>query len=264
MKLMKSLTRRALVSTAAAAAVAGAVALPAQARTLEAIKKDGKIIIATEGQYAPFNFFENKKPAGFEIEVAEALAAKMGVKVEWKALSFDALLTGLKQDRWDMVIASHGITPERAKAVTFADPHYCSGGVVVAKDAAIKDGQDLAGKTVAVQTGTIYQEIVKKVDKVKEIQNFPQDTDARAALLGGRVDAWVTDPAVARAALATNEGKGLKMGGMLFIEHNAAAVAKGNTGLAEAFNKALNEMLANGDYAKLSQRYFKTDIRCKK
>ena len=263
MKLMKSLTRRALVCTAAAAAVAGAVALPAQARTLEAIKKDGKIIIATEGQYAPFNFFENKKPAGFEIEVAEALAAKMGVKVEWKALSFYALLTGLKQDRWDMVIASHGITPERAKAVTFADPHYCSGGVVVAKDAAIKGGKDLAGKTVAVQTGTSYQENVKKVAKVKEIKNFPQDTDARAALVSGRVDAWVTDKFVALQSQQANPGSGLNMGEFLFVERIAPAVAKGNTALAAEINKALAAIMADGSYEKISQKYFKEDIRCK-
>jgi polar amino acid transport system substrate-binding protein len=263
MKLMKSLTRRALLATAATIAVAGAVALPAQARTLEAIKKDGKIIIATEGQYAPFNFFENKKPAGFEIEVAEALAAKMGLKVEWKALSFDALLTGLKQDRWDMVIASHGITPERAKAVTFAEPHYCSGGVVVAKDAAIKAGKDLAGKTVAVQTGTSYQENVKKVAKVKEIKNFPQDTDARAALVSGRVDAWVTDKFVALQSQQANPGSGLNMGEFLFVERIAPAVAKGNTALAGEINKALAAILADGSYEKISQKYFKEDIRCR-
>ncbi len=263
MKFMKSLTRRALLSTAAVAALAGAAALPAQARTLEAIKKDGKIIVATEGQYAPFNFFENKKPAGFEIEVAEAIAAKMGVKVEWKALSFDALLTGLKQDRWDMVIASHGITPERSKAVTFADPHYCSGGVIVAKDAAIKSAKDLAGKVVAVQTGTSYQDNVKKVAKVKEIKNFPQDTDARAALVSGRVDAWVTDKFVALQSQQANPGSGLNMGEFLFVERIAPAVAKGNTALAAEVNKALAAIMADGSYEKISQKFFKEDIRCK-
>jgi polar amino acid transport system substrate-binding protein len=59
--------------------------------------------------------------------------------VQWKTLGFDALLTGLRQDRWDLVIASHGITEERAKAVTFTEPHYCSGGMIVAMDPAIKN-----------------------------------------------------------------------------------------------------------------------------
>ena len=133
--------------------VASAVALCAvfsvQARTLDEIKKDGKILIATEGQFAPFNFFNGTTLTGFEVDLAELVAKKMGVTIQWKTLGFDALLTGLRQDRWDLVIASHGITDERAKAVTFTEPHYCSGGVIIAKDAGIRSAGDLAGKVVA-------------------------------------------------------------------------------------------------------------------
>ena len=235
----------------------------ADARSIDEIKKDGRIIIATEGQFAPFNYFQGAKLAGFEVEVAEALASKMGLKVEWKALSFDALLTGLRQDRWDMVIASHGITDERAKAVTFTEPHYCSGGVIIAKDAAIKTAADLAGKVISVQTGTTYLENVKKVSAVKEVKNFPQDTDARAALVSGRVDAWVTDRFVAVNSLAANPGAGMKMGDFLFVERIASAVAKGNTGLASEVNKALAAILADGSYAAISKKWFNEDIRCK-
>jgi len=234
-----------------------------QARSVDDIKKDGKIIIATEGQFAPFNYFQGSKLTGFEVDVAEAMAAKMGVKVEWKALSFDALLAGLRQDRWDMVIASHGITEERAKAVTFTEPHYCSGGVIIAKDPAIKTAQDLTGKVVSVQTGTTYLENVKKLAGVKEMKNFPQDTDARAALATGRVDAWVTDRFVAKNALDSNPGLGLKMGDFLFVERIASAVAKGNTGLAGEINKALAAILADGSYATISKKWFNEDIRCK-
>ena len=99
-----------------------------------------------------------------------------------------------------MVIASHGVTDERAKAVTFADPHYCSGGVIVARTEAIRSAVDLAGKVVAVQTGTTYLDNVKKVPGVKDVKNFPQDNNARAALMTGRVDAWVVDKFVAKAA----------------------------------------------------------------
>jgi len=89
--------------------VASAVALCAvfsvQARTLDEIKKDGKILIATEGQFAPFNFFNGTTLTGFEVDLAELVAKKMGVTIQWKTLGFDALLTGLRQDRWDLVIA---------------------------------------------------------------------------------------------------------------------------------------------------------------
>lgn len=240
--------------------LAGAFA--AQARTLEEVKKDGKIHIATEGQFAPFNFFQGAKLSGFEVEVAELVAKKMGVTIEWKALGFDALLAGLRQDRWDLVIASHGITEERAKAVTFADPHYCSGGAIVSLDPAIHKVADLNGKSVSVQTGTTYLDNVKKLTGVKEVKNFPQDTDARGALLTKRVDAWVTDKFVAAIAIASNPNSGMKIGDFVFVERIAAAVAKGNTSLVQGYNKALAEIMADGSYTSLSKKYFHEDVRC--
>ena len=257
MTLLPLLTRSALIVV-----TLFGLALHADARGIVEIKKDGKLIVATEGQFAPFNYFQGAKLTGFEVEVAEALVAKMGLKIEWKTLSFDALLTGLRQDRWDLVIASHGVTDERAKAVTFTDPHYCSGGVIIAKDAAIKTAKDLAGKLISVQTGTTYQDSVKKVAAVKEIKNFPQDSDARAALVSGRVDAWVTDRFVALKALNANPGAGLKMGDFLFVERIAAAVAKGNNGLASEVNKALAAIQADGSYTAISKKWFNEDIRC--
>jgi len=258
MKLSQPLTRR----LALAAALLG-LALTADARPIEAIKKSGKIIVATEGQFSPFNFYQGAKLTGFEVDVAEALAAKMGVKVEWKTIGFDALLTGLQQDRWDMVIASHGITEERAKAVTFAEPHYCSGGVIVAKDPAIKTAKDLGGKVVAVQVGTTYLENVKKVAGVKEVKTFPQDTQSRAALQTGKVDAWVTDKFLALTATKEDAKFGFKLGEFLFVERIAPAVSKGNTGLAGEINKAMAAIMADGSYAKISTQWFKEDIRCK-
>ena len=234
-----------------------------RARTLDEIKKDGKIVMATEGAFPPFNLFRGPTLTGFEVDIGEALAKKLGVKVEWRALSFVALLAGRRQDRWDLVIASFGITPERSRAVSFTDPHYCSGGIVVAKNPAIRTAKDLAGKVVAVQTGSTYLENVQKIPGVKEVKNFPKDTDARSALVNGRVDAWVTDKFVAKAALETDPGAGLKAGDFVFVERIASAVKKGNTSLQEAVNKALAELMADGTYAAISKKWLNEDIRCR-
>ncbi|WP_414652296.1 ABC transporter substrate-binding protein [Ideonella sp.] len=236
----------------------------ASARNVDAIKKAGTIIVATEGQYAPFNFFEGSKLTGFEVDLMEGVAKKMGLKIEWKTLGFDALLTGLGQDRWDLVIASHGITEERAKAVTFTNPHYCSGGAIVSKNPDLKTAQSLAGKVIAVQTGSSYLEAAQKIPGVKEVKNFPKDPDAQAAVMSGRADAWVTDKFVVMDVLKNNKGTGLRANGMLFVEKIAAAVAKGNAGLADAYNKALGEFMAKGGgYEALSTKYFGEDVRCK-
>jgi polar amino acid transport system substrate-binding protein len=239
------------------------VGMSAQARTFDEIKASGKIVVATEGAYPPFNYFQGAKLTGFEVELAEAMVKKMGLQIEWKALPFDALLAGLRQDRWDMVIASFGITPERTKAVSFTNPHYCSGGVIVSKEPnVIRTPDMLAGKTVAVQTGSTYMENVKKLSYVKDVKNFPQDTDARAALMNGRVDAWVSDRFVVKSALEASPNAGLKTGGYLFVEKIATAVKKGNTSLVDAVNKALAETMADGTYKSISEKYLKEDIRC--
>ncbi|MBI3898249.1 MAG: amino acid ABC transporter substrate-binding protein [Gammaproteobacteria bacterium] len=242
--------------------VLSVVAVTAQARSLDEIKKQGKIVIASEGQYAPFNFFEGSRLTGFEIDVADAVAKKMGLAVEWKTLAFDALLAGLATDRWDLVIASHAITPEREKAVTFTAPHYCSGGVIVSKSASISKAKDLAGHTVAAQTGTSYLEALQKIPGINAVKNFPKDTDAQSALMSGRVDAWVTDKFVAKPAVASNPKANLKIGDFVVVERVAAAVKKGNNSLAQAYNEALKQVMADGTYAAISKKYFDEDVRC--
>lgn len=253
-----SLSRRVALVAAAGLLAAGA----AQARSLQDIRKSGTIVIATEGKFAPFNFVDNGKVAGFEIDVANAVAAKMGLKVDWKMMGFDGLLIGLQQDRWDLVIASHGVTEERAKAVTFADPHYCTGGVIISKGGAIRTAGDLTGKIVAVQTGTTYYDAAKRLP-VKDVKNFPQDNSARAALEAGHVDAWVTDKFVGKASLAATPGTALKEGDFIFTEKIAAAVSKGNAGLVGEVDKALAAVMADGTYAAISKKWFNEDIRCK-
>ena len=248
---------------ALAALLLALVASSGEARTFEEIKKSGKVVAASEGAFPPFNFFKGPTLSGFEIDLANELAKRMGVGVEWRALSFDALLAGLRQDRWDVVLASFGVTEERSKAVTFTNPYYCSGGVIIAKDSSIKTVKDLGGKVVAVQTGTTYLEHVQKIPGVKDVKNFPRDTDARAALVNGRVDAWVTDRFVAKTALEADPNAGLKMGDFVFVERIAPAVKKGNTTLAQAVDKALAEVMADGTYERLSKQYFGEDIRCR-
>jgi len=247
----------------AAAALAACCSLAVQARPFADIQQSGTMVLGSEGRYAPFNFFEGKKLTGYEIEVAEAVVQKMGLKYEWKTVGFDALLTGLAQDRWDLVIASHAITEERAKAVRFTLPHYCSGGQIVSMTADITKASDLAGKTIAVQTGTTYLDAVKKVPGIKDVKNFPTDEAARTALVSKRVDAWVTDRFVAKEMLAKASQVGFHTGELLFVEQVASAVSKDNQALADAWNTALQAAIADGSIAAISHKYFQEDVTCK-
>ncbi len=240
-----------------------AMSVVAEARTIEEIKASGKLIVATETAYPPFTYTQNGKRTGLDVELMEAVAQKMGVKVEWKVLSFDVLLVGLAQNRWDMAVSSIGITPTRAKAVTFANPEYCSGAVIVSKDPQVNSIATLNNKIIAVQTGTTYLPNLRAIPNVKEIKNYPKDADAISALLAGRVDAWVSDRFSAKAAITSMPQAGLRIGGYVLVEKLAAAVKKDNVNLANAYNKALAAVMTDGTYQKISEKYTGEDVRCK-
>lgn len=254
---MKSRTAKALLILAALASAASAAA-----RTLDEVKKSGTIVIATEGAFKPFNYFEGKKLTGFEVDLGEAIAKQMGLKVRWVTQPFDSLLIGLNQGRYDFVIASHGITPERQKAVDFSNPHYCGGGAIVSQKGGPTKVADLSGKTVAVQVGTTYLENVRKLSGVKDVKTYPKDTDAQQALMAGRVDAWVSDKFVALEAAKASGGR-MQVGDFVFQERLAMAVQKGNTTLTKGLNDALSALQKNGTYEKISQQYFGQNIACK-
>lgn len=238
------------------------LASAAEARTWADIKKSGTIKIATEGAFPPFNILKGKELTGFEVELAEQLAKQLGLKVQWTTQPFDNLLIGLNQDRYDFVIASHGITPERAKEVAFSNPHYCTGGAIVAKPGGPMTAAALKGKKVGVQVGTTYLENVRKVSGVGEVKTYPTDTAAQAALMSGRVDAWVGDKFTGIDLVKAQKGK-IAQGALLFNERIAMAVKKGNSSLLKELNAALAKSQSNGSYARLSQQYFGQDVRCK-
>jgi polar amino acid transport system substrate-binding protein len=238
-----------------------ALAAPAQAREWATIQQSGTIVAATEGAYPPFNYFQGKKLTGYEVEVMEAVAAKLGLKLEWRTLGFDAQVAAVALDRFDLAIASHGITEERQKSVDFTLPHYCSGGQIVSQPGGPLKAADVQGKVLGVQLATTYADAARKLSGVKEVKTYTKDTDAQQALLARRVDAWVTDRFVAQTAIQKAGGK-LKGGDMVFVERVAMILRKGNTELAGKLNQALKDLHTDGTLKRISEKYFKEDVTC--
>jgi len=244
------------------ALAAAAIALTTsavQARDLATIQKSGTLLLATEGAFAPFNFFQGTKLSGYEIDVAEAVAKKLGLQIEWKALAFDALISAVRQDRFDAAIASHGYTEERAKSVDFTSPHYCSGGQIVSPLNGPKTVAELQGKTVVVQLATSYSDAVAKLPGLKEVKTLPKDTDALSALLGNRAEAWVTDKFVAKNAVEKNASR-LQRGEMVFTEKISFILKKGNPELKAALSKAVDELRADGTLTTIAKKWADEDI----
>lgn len=235
----------------------------AQARDWNTIKESGTVIAATEGAFYPFNYFDGPKLTGFEVELAEAVVKKMGLKIDWRVVSFDAQLASIRQDRFDFAIASHGYTEERARAVDFANPHYCTGGQI----AAHKDGPltvaALAGKTVGVQLATSYFDNAKKIAGVGEIKTYKADPEAYSALKAKKVDAWISDKWLIKSTLEKNPDSDVVTGEQVFVERVSMILRKNNKELKDQWNTALAAVMHDGTYQALSQKYFKTDISCR-
>ncbi|MBK7955221.1 MAG: amino acid ABC transporter substrate-binding protein [Candidatus Accumulibacter sp.] len=236
---------------------------PSQAREWDVIKNSGTIIAATEGGFQPFNYYDGPKLTGFEVELAEAIAKKLGLKLEWRVVPFDAQLAALKQDRFDFAIASHGYTEERAKSVDFANPHYCTGGQL----AAYKDGPltvaALNGKSVGVQLATSYADAAKKIQGIKTIKTYKGDPEAFSALRAKKVDGWISDKFTVKATLDKNPDAGITAGEMVFVERVSMILRKNNKALGDKLNQALAEVMKDGTYKALSEKYFKEDISCR-
>ena len=236
------------------------IAGAADAREWKAIQESGTIKVATEGGFHPFNYYDGPKLTGFEVELAEAIAAKLGLKLEWSVVPFDAQIAALKQDRFDFAIASHGYTAERAKSVDFANPHYCTGGQI----AAHKDGPltvvALNGKVVGVQLATTYADAARKIKGLKSVKTYKGDPEAFSALRANKTDAWISDKFTVKATLDKNPDAGIVGGDLVFVERVSMILRKGNKELAEKLNQALAEVMKDGTYQALSQKYFKEDV----
>ena len=236
---------------------------PVHARDWNVIKDSGTIIAATEGAFSPFNYFEGSKLTGYEVEVAEAVAKQLGLKLEWRIVAFDAQLASIRQDRFDFAIASHGYTEERAKAVDFASPHYCTGGQIAAPKNGALTAAALNGKSVGVQLATSYADAAKKVPGIKEVKTYKADPEAFSALKAGKIDAWISDKFTLMETLQKNPDSGIVAGEQLFVEKVSMIVRKNNKEFMSKLNHAMAELSKNGTLAAISQKYFKTDINCR-
>ena len=239
------------------------LSMPVMAREWAEIKSSGTLIAATEGAFAPFNYYEGKKLTGYEVDVAEAIAKKMGLKLEWRVVPFDAQLAAVSQDRYDFAIASHGYTEERSKAVDFASPHYCTGGQIAAPKDGPLTAAALKGKTVGVQLATSYFDAAKKIEGVKDVKTYKSDPEAFSALRAKKIDAWISDKFTVMETLKKNPKAGIVTGDQVFVERVSLIMRKNNKEFMDQINATIAALISDGTFATISKKYFDSDITCK-
>jgi cystine transport system substrate-binding protein len=229
---------------------------------LETVKIQGKISIGTEGTYAPFTFHDKDgKLTGFDVEIAQEVAKRIGVKAEFVETKWDGIFAGLDAKRFDMIVNEVGIKPERQAKYDFSDPYITSRAVlIVAKDNnSITKFEDLKGKKAAQSLTSNYADIAKTNGaEIVNSEGFNQSVDL---LLAKRADATLNDSLSFYDLLKQKPDVAVKIAAQ---QSNAASSGimfrKDSKELVAAVNKALADMKADGTYETISKKWFGVDV----
>jgi len=221
-------------------------------------------VVGTAADFAPFEFIdENGNYAGFDIELMNAIAEKIGYEVKWENADFAGLVASLQTGKYDAVISGMTITASRQEEVDFSKPYFRSDQAVVvqASNTTILSREDLADKKIGVQLGTTGELLARELVSDKgNVYAYDSPDQAFLDLNTGRLDAVVNDLPVSGYFLVRNQNLPLKIAFTIETEeYYGIAIKKGNTELAEKINNALVELKQEGKYAEIYQKWFETE-----
>ncbi|OAE48983.1 amino acid ABC transporter substrate-binding protein [Agrobacterium tumefaciens] len=229
---------------------------------LDQIKSAGVIKIGTEGTYAPFTFHDgSNKLVGFDVEIGEAVAKKLGVKAEFIEGKWDGLIAGLDAKRYDAVINQVGITEARKQKYAFSEPYIASKAVLIVREGNtdIKGFEDLKGKKSAQSLTSNFGKLAEAAGaELVGTDGFDQSIQL---VLTRRADATVND------SLSFLDFKKHQPDAPVKIvaekpdaDYSGIIVRKGDDDLVASINKALTEIKADGTYKTISDKYFGQDV----
>lgn len=232
---------------------------------LARIKQDGVMKIAMSGAYPPFNFVNDKNEVvGFDASIGREIARRIGVEGEIVTTAWDGILAGLLAKKYDTIVGSMTITPEREKVVDFVGPYYHAGrAVFVTEGSDIQTLDDIKGKTVGVTLGETHEKWARTQDgwTVRTYKGLPE---LLLELQADRVQAIIADNIPVRVAIKEN-GATLRQLDTPDIEGGSVAIGiainKKNPELAAAMQAALDEMMADGTYKAIAMEWVGADIR---
>ena len=243
--------------------LAAGLALPAAAADLlDTARARGTLRIAMEGTYPPFNFKEkNGQLAGYDVDVARLLAAKLGLKPEFVTTEWAAILAGLASGKYDVIVSQVGMTPKREQAFDFSEPYTYSNPQLIVRSnerANYTSLADLKGKKVGVGQGSVFEQQAKAVPGI-DVKSYPAAPENLQDLAFGRIDAALNDSLMV-AYLLKNSRLPIRPGALVGEpERSAIPFQKGNPKFKEALNKAIEEIKADGSLKQLSLKWFGTD-----
>lgn len=225
---------------------------------------DHAIRVGMSGGYFPFTFVEQDELQGFEVDVMEAVAEALGVEVEFVTANFSGLFGMLESGRIDTIANQITITEERAAKYAFTEPYVYDGAQVVVREGneAIQGVEDLKGKTVAVNLGSNYEELLRELPYADEIDIRTYESNIEQDTALGRVDAFVMDR-VSASQVIKEKPLPLQLAGQPFSEIRNALPFRDteeDRALRDRIDAALAALREDGTLAEISERWFGTDI----
>ncbi|MEU6206992.1 ABC transporter substrate-binding protein [Micromonospora musae] len=259
MRFLPSLTRLVAVG---AVAILGAATLTAcgddsssGAENPYDLLQPGVLRAGTLSDAPPNVYLKDGKFTGFDNDVLSAVAAKIGLKVEFVGTDFSALLAQVNNHKFDVGSSSITITEARKKTVDFGNGYdFGYFGLDVPAGSSIKSFDELGGKRVVVVQGTVQDDYAsgKGLDPVR----VPDYNGAINQLKAGTADAWIAPAEIGETSAAESGGKITVAAKLLSPAPTAYAVAKGNDALREALDKGLDEVIADGTWSRLQAQYY--------
>lgn len=218
---------------------------------------EGTLTMATNAQFPPYEYYDGDDVIGIDADIAKAIADKMGLKLKIEDMEFDSIITAVSTGKADLGLAGMTVDPERQKNIDFSDSYATGVQVIIVKeDSTIAKPDDLKGKKIGVQLATTGDQYATNDYGKDSVVQYNKGSDAVMALTQGQVDAVIIDNEPAKSYVAAN--KGLKILDTEYVTENyAACIAKDNTGLTKAVNKALAELKADGTLQKIVDKYIK-------
>ncbi|PID78460.1 MAG: basic amino acid ABC transporter substrate-binding protein [Gammaproteobacteria bacterium] len=222
--------------------------------TFDKIKKAGEIKIGTNPDYPPFESVDDKgNIVGFDIDLVNAIAKELGVKANFVTMSFDSIITAVKNGQVDIGASSFSVNEERKMSIDFSIPYISTAQVIlVKKDFDIKSLDDLNGLIVAVQMGTTCVEAAKGIKGV-EVKAVDDNNVSTMMLKNGSVSAVVMDIAIANELASKHDFKVFEQA--LTSEDTAIVIKKGSSELKAAIDKAIKKFKADGTFEDLKKKW---------
>lgn len=222
---------------------------------------EGKVLVmATNAEFPPYEYHDGGDIVGIDVEVAEAIAEKLGMTLEIEDIAFDSIIPELESGKADVGLAGMTVNEDRLKNVDFSETYTTASQVIIVKeDSEIAGPDDLKGKYIGVQLGTtgdIYASDYEADGST--IERYNKGFEAVQAMMQDKIDAVVIDQEPAKVFVSQNEGIKI-LEEALTVEEYAIAVKKGNTELLDQINGALAELKESGRLQEIIDKYISAE-----